>query len=69
MMRLDAGSNRQVAPSGSHRNKLRPLPRLERRPEGSPVPRAAPARSEAHRRNGREFEHLVDELRGLDFRF
>jgi hypothetical protein len=69
MMRLDAGSNRQGAPSGGHRNKLRPLPRLERRPDGSSASRAAPVGRERRKAGEREFDHFVDELRALGFRF
>jgi hypothetical protein len=71
MMRLDAGSNRQGAPSVSRRSQLRPFPRLLRVPEGSSPPCDATAGTGYCQPicDGREFECYVDELRALGFLF
>lgn len=70
MMRLDAGSTRQNARPVQFRDRLRPLPRLGRRPEDFAPPRTtANAGKSEPSANGRELEHLIDELRTMGFQF
>ena len=71
-MRLDAESKRHGSSSPNHRDRLRPLPRIEARPERTVseprrvTERVGDAPADAR---GSEMEHLVDELRALGFQF
>jgi hypothetical protein len=60
------------ASAANHRDRLRPLPRLERRPERSaPQPRRVTERVGERPASAvrNEFDHFVDELRALGFQF
>jgi hypothetical protein len=72
MMRLDAGSTTQGAGPAKHRDRLRPLPRITGRPDASSAQssRLTTGLDEQHATfTERQFDHFLDELRALGFRF